>query len=1178
MRTLLPLLLLALAYTPGTAAPIFRLGFFDYSSEEFSPEYQRPGFETRLNVSVPSWPTFQASGTKSPELKFSLAQPAAAYRLRVAVIIARPGVPALRVTLNGKTGLYYPSPKLDYHGGDLPNSSRAGYSHAVVEADLPAYLFRTGENVLALQPVASRETPSPESGFYWDAVELLPLEQPVAVDDVSTRVDPTIFYQQTDTGLGEIIEVFLRANRKIQNAKVTLALEGRRFTRSLSTAPDFGEQRVEFLVPEFAQPTAARVTAALDGRQSVHEQQISPAKKWRLLVVSHIHLDLSYNNYMPNVASIQARVLDEAMDLHKYYPEYRFATDGQLPIDEFNRTRSDADRARLVQAMRDGVITSPAAQTSVLTGFPTTETLIRQFVSAANFSRLNQTPLEYVSNVDVASYSWSYASVIAASGLKYFLSGSDNIRGPILLNGRLHERSPFWWTGPDGSRVLMWFAFVYRQTQILFGLPVIPEVGRETLPIFFQSYERPDYTADSVLFFGTYGENRDIDANQATLVRRWNALYAFPKFEFASVPSALADIERQLGDKIPTLSGDGGPLWEDGLNGNPIRVALAKQTERRAASVEKLATISSLTNPRVSPDKQRLDEMWQNLVTFDEHTGCPMVSIPEHEDDLTVEWWHRKGSFIENARLLASWIGRNASGTICDVLPIPAGSLVVFNTLNWPRSARVTHSLKNGYDIVDAATRERIPFRILAEGEDFRRVEFLTQDLPATGYKTYLLRRSVNSANAGTPAGHETSPSGETAPITLENQYYRLTLDPATAALSSVFDKQLNRELVDQTFPYKLGQFVYVTGGDKVPTAVLRYSPTIPAPEYTLTGAANGKIIARETTPEGESVTLQATAPNDQTITTEIRLINHAKRIEFTTTNRRRQTFQRESAYLAWPLAFANPDFSYEIQNGVVHPSRDMLPGAGAEWFSVQHWAKIADQRKTAAAIFTLDNPLITLGDISRRLWLHSNIGPRPPHIFSFIYTNYHQPHDLLRHWDIPARYDTLTFRHALVSGDETQTADVALSRLGWELATPAEANFITERDKSWARPATLDAKRGSFLEIADPAGATLVSAWKPAEDGQGTILRLLDLGAGQPRQVTVTLPLLEKISVSKTDALERGADKLPSTGQTFTTTLAPHEIQTIRITGQPTLPPLVIPPHKDSTPKLVRPYIEQDP
>ena len=72
---------------------------------------------------------------------------------------------------------------------------------------------------------------------------------------------------------------------------------------------------------------------------------------------------------------------------------------------------------------------------------------------------------------DVPSYSWSYASILHDAGIRYFAAGSNNWRAPILLQGRWNAKSPFYWEGPDGGRVLMWYSRAYLQLASMFGVP-----------------------------------------------------------------------------------------------------------------------------------------------------------------------------------------------------------------------------------------------------------------------------------------------------------------------------------------------------------------------------------------------------------------------------------------------------------------------------------------------------------------------------------------------------------------------------------------------------------------------------------------------------------------------------------------------------------------------------------
>jgi alpha-mannosidase len=78
-----------------------------------------------------------------------------------------------------------------------------------------------------------------------------------------------------------------------------------------------------------------------------------------------------------------------------------------------------------------------------------------------------------------------------------------------------------------------------------------------------------------------------------------------------------------------------------------------------------------------------------------------------------------------------------------------------------------------------------------------------------------------------------------------------------------------------------------------------------------------------------------------------------------------------------------------------------------------------------------------------------------------------------------------------------------------------------------------------------------LLDTWKPAEDGNGTIVRFLDLG-GKPRTMTVSTPLLALEKATETDAVERNQKSLPLQGSHgFQIDVHPHEIVTVRLTGK---------------------------
>ena len=1120
-----------------TGNTIWRIGTFDRSSAEFadgSPQ-QPVNFVVDRDQPGKSWygyapallPSGHADASSAPRtIQFSLTEkPSAAYRLRVSLLIEHSSVPALRVAINGRKGTFYLHPELDYSMGDTMAAFFPAYAHATVEFDFPGNYLQAGENSIALEAVATADKGVPDAGFNYDAVELD--QSPGASLSPTAQAQPTIFYQQSGNTLTERVDVFVRYSDRPRSGKIDLEIAGRHFSNALHADQDFGEERFPVPVPEFPANTQANLALSLNQHTAQFHQAIQPQKKWTLFLVPHVHLDVGYSDYQAKIATIQSRVLDEAMDLTAKHPAFRFSTDGSWNLEQYLKTRTPQEKQRVIQAIQHEQLYIPAQYANLLTGFPTAETLIRSLYPSANFSREHGTPLNYANITDVPSYSWSYASVLAAAGIQYFLAGSNNDRAPVLLQGHLNENSPMYWEGPDGKKVLFWYSRHYMQMQFMFGLPPLAETGEEVVPLFLQMYQHPSYHASAAILFGTQVENTDLFPQQAELADQWNGIYAYPHIQYSGFHDALAEIAKQFGNSIPAVRGDGGPYWEDGIGSDAFFAAMERENESRGPSAEKLATISSLVNPRIAVDHDALNQMWKSMVLMDEHTWLSWNSVSDPDSREATEQLRVKDSRATTAAELRDHLLRGSMASLADSIAAGVGSVIVFNPLNWQRDGVVDFDLDKGSEIFDRATNQPIPYSVVHEGANFRRVEFVAKDVPPVGYKVYALRASTAAAEAKTSTS-----------TTLESPYYRVELDPATGAVRSIFDKQLNKELVDQKSAYRFGQYLYVSGGDKEPNSILQYRVVSPKPELQVHAAEQGRLISVEKTAYGWRALLESSTENTPKIASEIRLFENEKKIEFIEDVNKKEVLTKEAVYFAFPFAMSHPQFQYEIQNGVVDPSKDMYPGAGHEWFSVQHWVSV-QQDGVSGSVMPLDTPLVTLGDINRGAW-PTEFGSRPGSIFAYAMNNYW--HTNYR----AAQGGDFRFRFVVTSAPSTDAA--ALSRSGWEEMTPLEVDEIRSQDKALDLPRPLDGKQASFLTIDDPN--LVLDTWKPAEDGDGTILRLIDLG-GATRKVAVSTPLLAIHKAVETDAVERNQKALTTQGaHGFEVEVHPHEIVTIRLSG----------------------------
>ncbi len=240
----------------------------------------------------------------------------------------------------------------------------------------------------------------------------------------------------------ELVDVYVRSNQSLSHGQLILKLGNQKFTREFSSTREFGERGS---IPEPRSPpgTVAEVTTKIGGQTQHFPLTVSPAKKWTLYVVPHEHLDIGYTDYQAKVGEVQSRALDEAIQMIESHPDFRFSPDGYWCVEQFLAGRSPAERDRFLQLVREKKILVPAQEASLLTGFASLGFSSAPY-PAFQFEQKHGGSFDYANITDVPSYSWSYPSILAGAGLKYFIAASDNDNGPILVHSQLNEKShPF---------------------------------------------------------------------------------------------------------------------------------------------------------------------------------------------------------------------------------------------------------------------------------------------------------------------------------------------------------------------------------------------------------------------------------------------------------------------------------------------------------------------------------------------------------------------------------------------------------------------------------------------------------------------------------------------------------------------------------------------------------------
>jgi len=1099
------------------------------------------------------WPRFQpgpanaiAGGRLHPfSVVFTLPdEPQGLYQLRISMLYETPSLSALQISVNGHKGVFYFHPRLDFGAGDWEGTFVPQTSRDEKTIDIPTQWLKRGTNTFVLTaidtPATSQESMGNiapgQSGIVYDALAFSKDEHaPYVSGSIRASIAPTIFYKTSSAGLQEMVDAYLDVNAGAPpGGDAILAINGKRLTQPLNFAGEFGETHLRFAVPEWQ----GEIQATLIVAGHSFQEKFQAAKKWTLDIVPHEHLDIGFTDYAPKVAELQSQSVDGVLDLLKQKPGFRWNLDGSWVAQQYLEGRSNERRKQFLAAVRAGQIVIPVQFANELTGTASLEDLIRSLYYSHDLAEKYSLPIGAANITDVPSYSWSYASVLHGAGVKYLAAGSNSWRAPVMLLGRWNEKSPFYWEGPDGGRVMMWYSRAYLQLSSMYGTPPTLPAVEDATPVFLQAYTRPDYTANSVIIYGSQLENTPLSRAQVNLPEEWAGEYVYPKMVFTTFEDAMASLEKQFGDQLKVYRGDFGPYWEDGLTSHARHVAIFRRSQQRILTAEKMSVLPALLDPELRPNAANIHEAWENMLLFNEHTWTSAGATTQPEGDESVRQLEQKDlESVIAANDITKTVERSWA-QLESLINVDHDSILVFNSLSWDRSGWVDTDLHDGQVIVDAKTRQPVRQVILRReagtplpgfGGPTNRVRFWAENLPAMGYRAFM----IAPATAFSAAVRDSLPAS-TNPV-LENKYYRITLDPEHGAVRSIYDKQLQRELVESKSPFAFGSYVYVQGADDMPwNSLYRYGAAQRLPKLDAKEALHGKLVSIIRNAEGMTAVMTASAPNTPDVQLEITLPISEKGIELTYRLQKTATQSKEAAYFAFPFAGEHPKFGYESQNGWIDPARDELIGGSREWYSINHWAAMTSDGATAAVI-PLDAPIVSFGDIVRGAW-PSEFHPQSGAIFSWIMSNY---------WDTnyaSSQGGDYLFRYRIVStkGFDAQQ----LTRLGWVAMTPLESDHVG----SSPAPHTLHDASASFLHVAPDS--VVATTWKLAEDGDGSILRLEET-AGRSEDVAVGSSHLRIHHAWLCNALEQKSKELPVSADGIHLTIPAYGIVTLRLETQ---------------------------
>ena len=1142
---------------------LWQLGQPDRSEHEFSalPD-SRSNREVvvRLDGADPvrQWPKFHPGSGNGAfggrpyryTLVFQLppSQPAGVFHLDLSLLFRQPRAPVLDLELNGHRGQFYFEPEPMFEIGNTDDQFNPIRSVQRRVLTLPARLFRPGENRLTLtavdepSKVVQNRTVggSGDSGFSYDALALRNDPQAALDEKLEASLIPTAMFPKTAKGVRQECQLVLRLAGPWPGGKASLSLGKFNAELELPAGGEFGEARATMLLPEDLPAGTARVqlAGALEGARVPKRSctvDFTPARKWKVFYAPNMHLDIGYTDYRPKVAEAHSRSVDNLLKVLAEHPGYRFNLDGSWIAEQWLATRSSEQAAKLAANARAGRIGMNALYASFVTDYPSFETFVRSLYLSKELQGRLGIPFDFANITDIPGNSWSVPSVLASAGIRYFADGGNQDRGPLIALGHWNVRSPFWWEGPDGQRVLTWFSSHYHQLKAVAGLPPSIESAKGGLSRFIKTYARADYLPDAVLLYGTEVENLPMDYDDAAFVEQWNKEFAYPKIVTCRFSQFFEYLERHYGGHLPVVRGEAGAYWGDNAGIFAWGTARDRGNQSRIVGAEALSSLTATLEPELRFPRELDHDIWHNLLLFTEHTYGSHRTRGQPEHDEAVGQLKDKEDQTLRAEADIDKLMRRAMSQLADQIQTDGQNLIVFNPLSWTRSGFVTFTVEGGTTLTNIATGETVNYEVLARKDGALTIRFPVHEVPSLGYQVYRLGRGSNAPASGAIE--------KVADNILENRFYRITLEPARAAIKSLYDKDLGRELVDPSSPYLLNEYLFVSGGGTETgrgagaenTQLLTPFSWLPPAELIIHHPEGGMLTGVEKTSWGRRIRMTASALHTPRIESELWLADNEKRLELRNRIQVDLGYAKQASYFAFPWAVNQPTFRYDIANGFVDPASDLLEGACSEWFSVQNLISASDST-VSVDLAVVDSPLICLGDIYRGHW------PRrftfdSSTVFSYVLNNYWSPK-----WGGKKSAELLN-RYVITSSPRFDGATAA--RFGRDARTPLEVAELKLSDKLAGSRGTLPSGQAALAALT-PANL-VVSALKAAEDGRGLVVRVQEL-AGRDTEGVLKFPLLAVTSAREANAVEVPGKPLVVDADGVHVHLKANQVLTVRL------------------------------
>jgi hypothetical protein len=864
--------------------------------------------------------------------------------------------------------------------------------------------------------------------------------------------------------------------------------------------------------------------------------------------INHSHTDIGFTDYQDVAYRQHMEYIDQALDLCEStlsYPkeaQAKWVCEVMGMTERYLRSRPKSQVDRFIKYHKAGLIDVAGMQYN-LTPLLNVEQMHRSLYPVKRMKEEFDIDVRVAMNGDVNGASWLFADLLPAIGIEFFTMAVNPLRGGVPKP----RPSAFWWEGPAGGKLLTWNGYHY----LFGGLAGLghPELAQKFVPSIVEKLEQDEsYPFDFVYGQATNPirvDNGPPDIRLYDFIRDWNNAGKTPRMELITVSQLNQILRERYADKLPTMRGDWLDWWCDGVASSAFETGLNRSTHEVLHSAEMIGSwLKALGNK--GWDVQRLIDTYEAATLYDEHTWGAFSSVEAPDGLFSRSQWNRKSGYAyhasaeahdilaRSARSLAADHGRQEDEVCFDLGHLPPEiakpepqykELMVINTLPFDRNLIIEEPIRRGGQAPNGMLEMFMPRGLtwgIKPDEVGRRVEGI---VPGFGYSFIPLTEA--------PFGTDLKAGG----LTIENEYYRVTINPLTGGLCEWYDKLLGHEFAGSYRGWQPGQFVYEwvdssKGRDALFDADWSH-------EYFGSGRKDTPFIQETAHHVHVDEPIVTNYEVSLSVTISARGVRKAKCTYVLTTSQRaldiRWMLEKEhitdpeAVFIAFPFNLGKPKFRADINGIPLTPEQDQLNGTVKDWYPIQRWVDVSDEHR-GVTLIPLDAPLVHLGGITTGKWAET-LEPDGPTIMSWALNN---------HWMVnfkASQGGNIPLRYRLTTHDGSAN-DSECSRFG----AAACISPIVLRDFVRLPGAN---KEGKFMEVLG-AEQTLITM-KPAEDSDGIIIRIQNI-TEESCLCTVRFLLISPVAAYIVSPIEENREEVPFKNETLNCHISGRAILSLRL------------------------------